>query len=85
MHDTFLLKRISEALGVFCEANRLSRVTLLRVVTSLNSHVGQHSLYEQLSMDHSKEVGDWTEIIVEKRDIDDLTAVIESVEGETLE
>jgi len=84
MHDTFLLKRLSEELGVLCEANRLSRVTGLRVVTSLNSHVGHDSLYEQLSMDHSKEVGEWTDIIVEKREIDDLTAVIESVEGETL-
>lgn len=85
MHDTFLLKKISDALGVFCEANRFSRVTGLRVVTSLNSHVEHDSLYEQLSLDHSKAVGEWTEIIVEKRDIEDLTAVIESVEGETLD
>ena len=85
MHDTFLLKRISESLRELCNANSITRVMRLQIITSQNSHIQHDNLYEQLLIDHNGVVGEWTEIIIERQDIERLTAVIESVEGETLE
>lgn len=85
MHDTFLLKRISDALGALCSTNRFSKITKLKVITGRDSHIEHDNLFEQLSKDHNEVVGDWTEIIIDRQDIEDNTAVIESVEGETLE
>jgi hypothetical protein len=40
---------------------------------------------EQLSANSIGTVGAWTEIIIDRREVDSLTAVIESVEGEVFE
>ncbi|MDD3704471.1 MAG: hydrogenase maturation protease [Clostridiaceae bacterium] len=85
MHDTFLLKRISDALGALCSTNRFSKITKLQVTTCKNSHIEHDNLFEQLLKDHNESVGEWTEIIIIRRDIEDNTAVIDSVEGETFE
>jgi len=85
MHDTFLLKRISESLSDLIIEYKLSRVIKLRITTSMNSHIHTDNLYEHLLSEHNGIIGEWTEIIIEKQDIDDLTAVIESIEGESLE
>lgn len=85
MHDTFLLSRISESLGELCRANSITRIIKLKIKTSRHSHVDNLNLLEQLQRDHIGIVGEWTEIIIERSDIADLIAVIESVEGERLE
>jgi Zn finger protein HypA/HybF involved in hydrogenase expression len=85
MHDTFLLKRISESLSDLIEKNRIDRVIKLQITTSKNSHIHKDNLYEQLLLDHNGVVGQWTEIIIDRQDIESLTAVIESIEGENLE
>lgn len=85
MHDTFLLKRISESLSELIRKNRIERVIKLRIITSQNSHIHRDNLYEQLMTDHNGAVGEWTEIIIDRQDIDSLTAVIESIEGENYE
>jgi len=85
MHDTFLLKRISESLSELIKKNSIGRVIKLRIVTSQNSHIHQDNLYELLLIDHNGIVGEWTEIIIDRQDIDSLTAVIQSIEGEILE
>lgn len=84
MHDTFLLKRISESLSELCNANSITRVIRLQIITSQNSHIQHDNLYEQLLSDHNGVVGEWTEIIIERRDIESLTAIIENVEGENI-
>lgn len=85
MHDTFLLKKISESLSELCNSNSITRVMKLQIITSRNSHIHHDNLYEQLLSDHNGAVGEWTEIIIERCDIESLTAIIKSVEGETLE
>jgi hypothetical protein len=85
MHDTFLLKRISESLGDLVKENRIDRVIKLQIVTNKKSHIHKDNLYEQLISDHNGVVGQWTEIIIDRQDIESLTAVIESIEGENLE
>ncbi len=84
MHDTFLLKRISDALYELCHENKIVQVKKLRIITSQNSHLGKENLYEHLKMQPGGLVGDWTEILVDKQDIESLTAVIDSIEGEVI-
>ena len=85
MHDTFLLNRISEALIELCHKDRIIRITKLRIITNQDSHIQQGNLYEHLLENNKGLVGKWTEIIIDKQNIENLTAVIESIEGETLE
>lgn len=85
MHDTFLLKRISESLCDLIRDNKVGRITRMRIITSQNSHIHKDNLYEQLLTDHHGAVGEWTEIIIERKDIENLTAIIESIEGESNE
>ncbi|HYE83955.1 MAG TPA: hypothetical protein VEG39_17540 [Clostridia bacterium] len=84
MHDTFLVKRISEALGELFEEKKLGRITKLRIITSKDSHIRQKDLYEHLLEEYKGIAGEWTEIIIEHQDIESLTAIIESVEGDIL-
>ena len=85
MHDTFLVKRLSESLGQLCKEKRIGKITKLKITTSKDSHIFPGNLIEHLMLDHNEEVGEWTELIIDKQDIDSLTAVIESIEGELLE
>lgn len=85
MHDTFLLKRISESLSNLIKENEFNKVIKLRIITSQNSHIHKDNLYEHLLLEHNGVVGEWTEILIDRQDIDSLTAVIESIEGEKLE
>lgn len=85
MHDTFLLKRISESLDRLCIENKLVRITKLKIITSKNSHISRENLLEQLTENNDRAVGAWTEIIIERQEVDSLTAVIESIEGEVFE
>jgi hypothetical protein len=84
MHDTYLLKRISESLCELIGTNSITRVTRLKIIVSENSHIQQDNLYEQLLIDHDGVVGEWTEIIIDRQDIESNTAIIESIEGESL-
>jgi hypothetical protein len=85
MHDTFLLNRISETVKELCYADKIIRITKLKIITKYNSHIQRDNLYEHLLRNHSGVVGEWTELIIVRQDIEDLTAVIELLEGDTLE
>lgn len=84
MHDTFLLKRISESLYGICNENCIARVNKLRIITSQNSHIQQDNLLEHLQEEHAGLVGEWTEIVIERQDMENLTAIIDIVDGETI-
>jgi hypothetical protein len=60
-------------------------VRKLHIITSLNSHISRNNLYEHLKEQNGNLIGEWSNIIVEREDIENLTAVIESVEGDTFE
>lgn len=85
MHDTFLLKRISDNLIILCNTNKITKVRKLHIITSPNSHINEESLYEHLKEQNAELIGEWTNIIVERQDIENLTAVIESVEGDVFD
>lgn len=85
MHDTFLLKGISDNLIILCNTNNITKVRKLHIITNLNSHINRNNLYEHLKEQNRDLIGEWTDILVEREEIENLTAVIESIEGDTFE
>lgn len=82
MHDTFLNERIYEALLKLCRDNKIERLSKINIAVNTDSHISENSIREHFSERNNNLMGDWTEIIVEKRDVGKLNAVINSVEGE---
>ena len=82
MHDTILLNKISEAVSQVCEASNIKKVNRLAVVVNHGSHVDEHSLYEHLQNTRGELIGEWTEIKLEREDIQHQTAILHSIQGE---
>ena len=85
MHDTILLNKISEAVKKVCEASNIIKVNKLAVVVNHRSHVNDQNLYEHLHCEHGDLIGLWTEIKIEKDNIQDQTAILHSIQGEKSE
>ena len=82
MHDTILLNKISNAVSQVCEANNFKKVNKIAVVVNHRSHVNEHNLYEHLQNADGDLIGLWTEIKIEREDIQDQTAILHSIQGE---
>lgn len=82
MHDTILLSKISEELKNICTANNIIKVKAFTVIVNHRSHVNEVNLYDHLQHAYGDLVGEWTEINVQKEDIQDQTAILKSIEGE---
>ncbi len=85
MHDTFLLKKISSALKDTCKENGIKRVEKLYITTHFNSHIHEGGLHEHLLIDNGDLIGKWTDIKIKRSDIEEQTAIIEKIEGESLD
>lgn len=83
MHDTFLNERIYEALLKLCQENKISRLNKVNITVNIDSHISENSLREHFSERNSNQLGEFTQIMVEKQDIGRLNAVIKSIEGES--
>ncbi|WP_142412880.1 hypothetical protein [Hathewaya massiliensis] len=83
MHDTMLLDNIRKNLEQICKKNCIERVNKLKVSVSLDSHVNSENLYKHLNNTNKTLVGEWSEILIEKREnLESQTAIIESIQGE---
>ena len=82
MHDSLLFEKTYRAVRELCEGHAIKKVNQIKLIVSMDSHVdGPHMLGH--FMDHDDSLfGDWTNIIVEKRDTEKLTMLIESIDGE---
>jgi len=85
MHDTILLNKISEAVKQICATNDIRKVNKLSVVVNHRSHVDEHNLYEHLQYADEGLIGLWTELKIEREDIQDQTAILHSIQGEKTE
>ncbi|QUH26399.1 hypothetical protein [Serpentinicella alkaliphila] len=85
MHDTYLLNKISQALKELCQKHKLEKIEAFTLVVNHHSHVNEESLREHLQ-NHSKElIGDNLLIKLQREDIEEQTAIIHSLQGETFE
>lgn len=82
MHDTILLNKISSAVKEVCAANNIKKVNKLAVVVNHRSHVDERNLHEHLQNAEASLIGLWTEIKVEREDIQEQTAILHSIQGE---
>jgi hypothetical protein len=85
MHDTFLNERIYEALLKLCQENKILKLNKVNIAVNIDSHISANSLCEHFSERNNNLLGDWTEVVVEKQDVGKLNAVINSIEGESLD
>jgi Zn finger protein HypA/HybF involved in hydrogenase expression len=85
MHDTILLNKISSAVTQVCTVNKIKRINRLAVVVNHRSHVNENNLYEHLIAVSGELVGEWTELKIERDDLQDQTAILHSIQGEQSE
>ncbi len=85
MHDTVLLGKISQELEKLCIENNILKIESIVVEVNQNSHVNSVNLKEHLMEYNAPIVGEWTEVLVVREDIEDQSAVISSLKGETME
>ncbi len=85
MHDTYLLNKISKTLNEICEKSNIRIITQLTIVVSCNSHVNENNLKEYLKENNEDLLADGFNIIVQREDIENQTAIIHSIKGETFE
>jgi Zn finger protein HypA/HybF involved in hydrogenase expression len=85
MHDTFLIKKISEEVLELCKMNKLNKLTKLVVTVNHDSHVDEENLNHQLHHMNKKIFGEWTHIQVLRDDIQAQTAILQTIEGEKSE
>lgn len=85
MHDTFLLDKISKSLNGICEQSKVRKVDRLTVIVNYNSHVSEENLIEYLKQNNANLLGSDFRVKVQREDIEDQTAIIHSIQGETAE
>ncbi|MBZ2174639.1 hypothetical protein K8M07_05190 [Schnuerera sp. xch1] len=84
MHDTYLLNKISQSLNEICEKNYIKRIDKFTLVVSFQNDIDEVNLQKYLEVNSKDIFGDELEIKIERDDIEDQTAIIHSIQGETL-
>ena len=82
MHDTFLNQNLYESIIGLCKENSIEKIIKLVITVHTNSHISENSIREHFTDRKSKLIGDWTNIVVDKKEIEPLTATIEQIDGE---
>ena len=82
MHDSLLFEKTNQTVRGLCESHSIIKVNEIKLTVSMDSHVDGPHMRRHLMERDSPLFGEWTEVIVEKRDRERLTAVVESIDGE---
>lgn len=86
MNDKILLENVRKDLEMICKENCIGKVNKLQISVDADSHVDKENLKKHLTISNKTLVGDWTEIIIDrKQNLEGETAIIESVSGKFLE
>ncbi|MGI5849728.1 MAG: hypothetical protein ACOX8Q_06655 [Christensenellales bacterium] len=82
MHDSLLFEKTYQTVREQCESHSIKKVNEIKMAVSMDSHIdGPHMLSHFIERDNTL-FGEWTNVIVKKRDIEKLIAVVESIGGE---
>ena len=82
MHDTFLNENLYESIVDLCSKHAISKILKLKITVHTHSHITENSLREHFMDKNSRLIGSWTDIVVQRDDIEPLTATIEKIDGE---
>ena len=84
MHDTFLLNKISNSLKELCTENKIKKIEEVTLVVNHNSHINEENLQEHLKLHNTNIIASNLKIKLQREDIEEQTAIIKSIQGETL-
>ncbi|NCC15462.1 MAG: hypothetical protein EOM28_03820 [Clostridia bacterium] len=82
MHDTFLNQNLYDAIVNLCKESAIEKITKLAITVHTHSHISEGSIREYFADRKNKLMGTWTNIVVDKKEIEPLTATIEQIDGE---
>lgn len=82
MHDTLLNQNIYESLVVLCKEHSITKIMNLTITVHTHSHISEKIIRECFIDRNSTLVGNWTNILVQKKEIEPNTATIDQVDGE---
>ncbi len=85
MHDTYLLANISKSLNDICKTNKMKRIDQFTLVVNHHSHINEESLREYLEIHNQNCISHELQILIQHRDMEDQTAYIQNIQGETIE
>jgi Zn finger protein HypA/HybF involved in hydrogenase expression len=83
MHDTFLFGNLYDAVLKLCEENSIQRINSIRITVHTDSHINEQSLREFFAENGSTLIDKNTVIIINRKESERLTAVIEQIDGST--
>lgn len=84
MHDTFLLNKISHSLKEICNENKINRIEEFTLIVNHDSHINEENLLEHLKLHNSDIIANELKIEIQRENIEQQTAIIKSIQGETL-
>ena len=84
MHDTYLLHNISDELMRLCKESNIAKVNQVIIGVNPGSHINNSNLLDYLNENHREIVGSNIELIIRKEDIEEHTAIIHNVIGESI-
>ena len=85
MHDTFLLSKISKSLKDICIQNKIKAIENFVIAVNYNSHINEENLREHLEIYNKDNIADEVKIKILREDIEEQTAIIKILEGETFD
>ncbi|WP_053956393.1 hypothetical protein [Inediibacterium massiliense] len=83
MHDTFLLNKISHSLKEICNENKINRIEKFTLVVNHDSHINEENLLEHLKLHNLDIIANELKIEIQREEIEEQTAIIKSIQGET--
>jgi len=82
MHDTFLNQNLYDEIVSLCNENSITKINELIITVHTHSHICNQSIREYFTDRNNSLIGEWTNIIIQKEEIEPLTAVIEKIDGD---
>ena len=82
MHDTFLNQNLYDAIIRLCDENSIFKINQIVITVHTDSHICEDSLREQFAESNNFLIDGMTEITVQKKAVQRLTAFIEHIGGE---
>jgi len=84
MHDTFLNQNLYESIVRLCKIHSIFKILDITITVHLHSHISEESIRDHFTERNSTLIGNWTNILVQKKETEPLTATVEQIDGEKI-
>ncbi|HCW04319.1 MAG TPA: hypothetical protein DGK91_07195 [Clostridium sp.] len=83
MQNSYLLDKISNSIKDICSGKKIRRINEFTIVVNYNSNVNEENLREHLIQYNKEHIAERLKIKIQREDIEEETAIIHSIQGET--